>query len=339
MGKQPTILDVARKSGFSKSTVSLVLQDSSEIPETTKNAVHLAIKQLGYRHNRFARGLRTRRSNTVGMIIQDHLNPFYAELVQHVEVALLHHGLDLVVGCSHTDLAIERQVINRMFEHQVDGLIVSTTDYEQIADLLKFVHSKGTYCVLGGAPAWEVPFDSACIEHGPAVREVMKHLFHLGHRDVGFIWGAPSYQNIGTRFEAFRHALEIAGLAVHPEWIKHCGIKIEDGYQAARELLDQPARPTAILVLNDLLAIGAMAAATDLGLVVSRDVSIVGVDNVKISGFVRPALTTVSQPTAKYARTLADLVASGITREEAEPPRRMDLLSELVIRDSTGRKR
>ncbi|EIP96749.1 transcriptional regulator [Opitutaceae bacterium TAV1] len=318
MARQPTILDVAKKSGFSKSTVSLVLQDSPEIPDKTKTAVRKVMAKLGYRHNRFARSLRTRRSHVVGMVIQDHLNPFYAEIVQHAEQLLRRHGYDLVVSSSNTDLETETLAIERLFAMQVDGMIVSTMDYARAEPLLSSMQAQGTHCVVAGPAYPGIPFDAATINDRPAMRAVMEHLFALGHRHIGFIWGAPAFQAIGARFEVFRQELEAAGLSVREEWVKRCGFRLEDGYAAAAALLQMKKRPTAVFALNDLLALATIRAARDLRLDVPGDISVVGADNVQLAMSFCPSLTTIDQPIEQYATELTRLALSGI--EKKTPP-------------------
>lgn len=312
MAKRPTILDVAQQSGFSKSTVSLVLQDSPEIPEKTKVAVRRVMARIGYRQNRFARSLRTRRSHVVGMLIQDHLNPFYAQIVQEVEQLLRQSGYDLLVSSSNTDLETEEQAIEHLFSMGVDGMIVSTMDYERVKPLLLLMQERGTHCVVAGPAYPGIPFDAATINDRNAMREVMEHLFGLGHRDIGFIWGAPAFQSIGARFNVFRQELEAAGLSIRQEWVRRCGFRIEDGYRAASELFALPERPTAVFALNDLLALATIRAAKDMGLRVPEDVSVVGADNVDLAMSFIPSLTTIDQPIREYATELTRLVLTGI---------------------------
>ncbi len=334
MEKQPTIIDVARECGFSKSTVSLVLQGSPEIPPETAAAVHEAIKKIGYRRNRFARGLRTRRSRTVGMLIQDHLNPFYGEIVHHVERHLREKGFDLFVTSSNTDLKLEKLALERMFDQQVDGLIVSAMDYQKISKLLHSYEEIGIHCVVAGPPERSIPFDCATVDMADATHAAMEHLFKLGHRKIAFLWGAPAFQEIGARFDTFQAMMRSQGFSIPKGWIVHCGFRMQDGYTAARALLQEKSRPTAIFALNDLLAVGTVAAATDLGLRVPRDLSVTGVDNVEIASYTRPALSTISQPIAGYAHALSDLVLEGIEKKRAA--RRISLTAEFIVRASTG---
>jgi len=355
MPKQPTIHDVAKKCGFSKSTVSLVLQNSDEIPDATKAAVHKAIAQIGYRHNRFARSLRTRRSHAVGIIVQDLLNPFYIEIIKHIEQLLRKRGYDLIVTSSNTDPDLELPVIERLVALQADGLIVSTMDYERVAPRLQSIQSRGTHCVIAGPAYPGIPFDGAGIDDADAMRDAMEHLFALGHRDIGFIWGAPPFQSIGARFEVFRAALGKAGLSVHEEWVMHCGFRLQDGYEAAKALLSRKKRPSAVFALNDVLAMATIRAARDLGLSVPGDISVVGVDNIELGSFFCPSLTTIASPITAYAEALAEMTLKGIektnanaadTPDESTPKRRKQaeskaervvLRSELIVRESTGK--
>lgn len=335
MSRQPTIIDVAVKCGYSKSTVSLVLQGSKEIPASTQAKVMEAIQELGYRQNQFAQGLRTSRSHAVGMVILDHLNPFYSELVQHVERRLREKGFDLIVSSSNSDRELERQVIERLFDRHVDGMIVSPLEYKHVAKMLKLFNDRGTPCVVAGSAFPLMPLNGVTIDYTSATRDVVEHLFSLEHHDIAFIWGAPSYQGIGSRFKEFQRVLKGHGVSVREDWIVHCGVRLRDGYNAACQLLGNTERPTAIFALNDLLATGVIRGAMDMGLSVPGDVSVVGVDDVELSSFLCPSLTTISQPISDYADALTSLVIEGIEGKEQQL-RHIKLSARLVIRESTG---
>lgn len=336
MAKQPTILDVAKECGYSKSTVSLVLQGSLEIPDATKAEVQKAIAKLGYRYNRFAGGLRSGRTNVIGMLILDNLNPFYAELVHLTEELLREKGFGLIVTSSNTDLELEREALERLFDHQVDGIIASVMDYDKAAPILERFKKRGTHCVIAGSPDRKIPFSSVAVDFSQATKVAMEHLFSLGHSKIAFLHGAPAYLNIGSRLNVFKEALGKHKIVVPPKWIVHCGFRLQDGYEAAQLLLKQKERPTAIFALNDLLAIGVCSAAVDLGFRLPGDLSVIGVDNVEIASFMRPALTTVGQPIAEYAEALVNLVLEGIKERKRAATRQITLESEFVIRETTG---
>lgn len=358
MSKKTTIIDVAEKCGYSKSTVSLVLRDSPEIPLTTKNTVLRAMENLGYRQNRFAIGLRTRRSDLVGMIVQDHLNPFYAEIVHHIERGLRNHGIDLLVSSSNTDLETELQVIHRMSGMQLDGLIVSPLRYQKVKEMLHAIEQQGTRCVVAGYASPKISFDSVGIKKRDAAREAMHHLLQFGHRKIGFIWAAPSYQGIGGLNKIHLECLNAAGVKNGRKWVRTCGFRMEDAYECCVDLFRNKDRPTAVLAVNDICAMAVIRAARDCGLEVPRDLSVVGVDDCKLASYYSPSLTTIAQPIADYAERLCQLTVDGIfhqTKEAskkgltAEPgnkrkgttareqkPRHESLQARLIVRESTG---
>ncbi len=293
------------------------------------------VRQLGYRQNRFARGLRTSRSQTVGMVIQDHLNPFYCELVQNVEILLRKRGFDLIISSSNSDRELERKAIEQLIDHHVDGMIVSAMEYKPVESLLKSIEKRGISCIVAGPPPYSIPFKSATINNAKATHEMMEHLVALGHRKIAFIWGAPPYQGIGSRFEIFCKELADHGLSTREDWIVHCGVRMRDGYSAAQSLLGGSERPTAIFALNDILATGVLRAAKDLGIAVPGELSVVGVDDVELSSFLCPSLTTISLEGCDYAEALTSLVLEAIEGTDRKP-RRIELSAKLVIRESTG---
>ncbi len=245
-------------------------------------------------------------------------------------------GYDLVVSSSNTNLDLELQTVERLLSQQVDGLILSRVQYKKATRLLKEAQGEGIHCVIAGPPAESIPYDSATIDLEEATTRMMEHLFALGHRKFGFIWGAPFYQGIGGRYEIFCSMLKKRKLSMNPKWIIHCGVKLQDGYQAGRQLLALKDRPTAVFVLNDLLSIGVLRAAVDLKLKVPSDVSIVGVDNIEFSAFQNPSLTTIGQPIEKYAEALTSLVLEGLVRKKTHRAKRIVLKAEAIFRESTG---
>ncbi|MGE9291873.1 MAG: LacI family DNA-binding transcriptional regulator, partial [Puniceicoccales bacterium] len=280
-----------------------------------------AMEELGYRRNRFARGLRTRRSGVIGMLIQDHENPFYAEIVQHAEQILRRRGFDLVASSSNTDVDTEAKVIDRLSGMQVDGMIVSVIDYDRIEKTLSSIQKQGIYCVVAGVDSRTAPFDTVTIRIQRAMKDAMNYLYDMGHRKIGFVRGAPSFQGIGGLFDIYREFLVEKGSYEDGRWVRHCGFHLEDGHEAALDLLSEADRPTAIFALNDVMAIASIRAAHSLGVQVPKDLSVIGVDDIKWASYFCPSLTTISQPITRYAEMLCELVVDGITRSEGRTDR------------------
>jgi DNA-binding LacI/PurR family transcriptional regulator len=165
--------------------------------------------------------------------------------------------------------------------------------------------------------------------------EVMAHLLSLQHRRIGFIYGVAAPELGADRLQPYQESLKAAGLPVDKDLLVECGLTIEDGYQAARQLLEQPSRPTALLAINDLLAIGALRAAGDLGLRVPDDLSIAGYDDIPMAKYLMPRLTTASKEAARLGREAARLLLARL-RDPDRPRQEISIPSRLIIRESIG---
>jgi LacI family transcriptional regulator len=273
----------------------------------------------------------------IGIIVQDSSNPYYGDIVRRIEAIFRPHNYDTLVTETHQDLALERHALERMQERQVDGILIFPMTYDRIADLLGYYEARKTHCVVAGPPSEEIPFDCVAVDLASATETAVQYLIELGHRDLAFVCGAPAWQGLGGRVDAFRSQIEQHGLPFRESSIYRCGFHLKDGYEAGRHLLSMHPRPTAVFALNDLLAIGVMRAARDLGLEVPRDVSVVGVDNIELASYVHPALTTVAQPIDQFSKALADLMLGRLNGKEKFKPRRIELPASFLIRESTGK--
>ena len=336
ISRRPTIIDIANECGLSKSTVSLAFQEQSNIADTTRTIVLEAAKKIGYLPNQSARSLRTASSKMIGIIIQDSLNPYYSDLVRQIEQELKKHGYDIIVAETEQDLTNERRALERMQERQVDGVIICPMDYEGVSELLEHYEAAGIHCVVLGAPARDIPFDAIEVDLRPATDTAMDYLVELGHKNIAFVCGAPAWQNVSGRLSSFKAKLKQHGLPMQENSIYRCGFTLKDGYEAGKHLLSMHPRPTAIFAVNDLLAIGVMRAATDLNLNVPGDVSVVGVDNIELSAYTNPTLTTIAQPIQQLAGTLSELMISSLGTKEKPRPRRIRLEASFLTRESTA---
>jgi len=341
--RQPTIIDVARHAGYSKSAVSLVLRGAASVSDEARRRVLAAVAELGYRPNRLARGLRLARGQVVGIIVQDTQNPYFSDIIRRLEEFLLRHDHDLIISETGQDVHREQQALARLSERGVDGVIVYPTDCRRLAPALAALQAGGVHGVLWGSDGVgaELPLDRVEVAIHDGALAAMEHLIGLGHRRLAFVAGVSPQQKISERSGAFEAALGRHGLACTDDLIVRCGFRLQDGYEAGRDLLSRPNRPTAVFAVNDLVAIGVLRAARELGLAVPRDLSVVGVDDIELAAYLNPPLTTVAQPIDQIAEALGDLVLSGI-RGRRDPaaappaPRHVVLSTSLVVRGTSA---
>ena len=286
--RQPTIRDVARRAGVSKSLVSLLLQGRGRVGDSSRAAIEQAIEELGYRPNSRARALSRNRSDTVGVLLNDLGNPWFVELLAGLATALHSSGLAPILTDSQTDHRIGVGSVETLLARDVDGLVVvgNTLEEDEVTAAAGQIP-----VVLAGTRDLDLPRADVVVGDDVAGSgAATRHLLELGHTRIGHLTGPGRTGEL--RLEGFRKALLDAGH--DPDaFLETGGQSEESGYAASRRLLSRVIRPTAILAYNDVAAIGAMSAADDLGLRVPGDLSLVGYDNTHLARIRRISLTSV----------------------------------------------
>lgn len=332
---QPTIRDVALRAETSVSTVSRVLTSTGPVAAETRRRVMAAIAELGYVPNALARGLVQKRTGTIGVILPDVANPFYAEVLRGMGDIAAASGLHLLLANGELSPTKEAEGIALFQEKQVDGVIytsgVITPDHRALfRDLRRPV-------VLAATCDPEGEFPGVLVESKQGAALAVQHLADLGHRRIGVIHGPLADSIAGqSRLDGYREGALSRGFELDPALMVSGDYKLESGYAAMERLLAQPSPPTALVAASDLMAIGAMNAALDRGLQVPAQLSIVGFDNIYIAGAVRPTLTTVAQPMyeigARSVALLARIMGEGAPTE----PVTQWIEPHLVVRRSTA---
>jgi len=326
--------DVARLAGVHTATASRALNERTAgmvSPETVER-VREAADALGYRVNRVARGLKMRRSFTVGMLIPDITNPFFPRMVRGAEDSLHEAGFTLVLADTDNDPDQERRHRDVMLERQVDGLLLATARRRDrvidalIAAEVPFVLVNRT--VDRGRVAAVIPDDRA----GMAL--AVEHLYAQGHRRIGHVGGPTVTSSGARRAEGFLKALRARGLEPGPT-AEAQGFTIEAGREAAPAVLGAAARPSAIVAANDLVALGVLDAAHAMGLSCPEDVSIIGFNDMAFIDRLSPPLTSVRIDEYELGRRAAKLLLSLIA-DPSSKRKTVMLAPELVVRGSTG---
>jgi LacI family transcriptional regulator len=335
--KRPTLADVARLAGVSTATVSYVVNGQTHgkviISEETRQRVLEGIKRLDYQPDARAKSLRAGSSQLIGILIPDMHNPHYWEIVEGVEEKAHQAGYELLLSCTSLALHREQQAIDALSRRRIDALIALPSFPEQSRELLQAMAARNYPIVMVGNDF--IATDTVVTGYEAQTRALMAHLLGLGHLRIGFVFGVGSPALGVNRWHAYVSSLAEAGLPVDETLVDRCGVTIEDGYQAARRLLAQPQPPTALLVVNDLLAIGVLLAAAEQGLTVPDDLSVAGFDDINLAAYLNPPLTTVRAHAKEIGREAARLA---ITRLGARtlPVQHVVVQPQLVLRASTG---
>ncbi len=330
---RPTVKDIARHAGVSRATVSLVLRNSPLVAEATRAGVQSSINSLGYVYDRAAANLRARLTHTVGLVICEITNPFYAELAAGIDDALDQAGWVAFVANTSESPDRQSRFIARMREHRVDGILLAPaegTPPSSINELRR--HGLPLVQILRRVGERKGDYVSADFRLGTVL--AVEHLIRLGHRRIAFIGGGRRVTPARDRAEAFSEMLPRFGLPVGP--IVKCMPTREGGASAIEELFRTKATaPTAMLCHNDLCALGAMLGLVDRGLVPGRDVAVIGFDNIPEAAMHRPALTTVAIGAREIGEEAARLLLRRIKSPEASPES-IILPPTLIIRSSCG---
>lgn len=335
--KRPTQTDVAHLAGVSRATVSYVLngQATGRIPvsEETRQRVLDAAGQLSYEPDARAQSLRSGVTKTIGLLIPDLQNPHFVQIVDGAIQAARLAGYDLLLSSSDLDREQEEDSLRALSRRRVDGLILLTSLVRLTKEQIDATIARKHPIVMIGCAGSELDCISSIYSESASL--VMTHLLELGHRRIGFIHGVADPDHGQDRLQAYVDCLQTAGLPLDESLIDHCGASIEDGYQSAMRLLKREDRPTAIVVINDLLALGAQRAAADLKLDIPGHLSLVGYDDVFFSDYLTPRLTTVYTGAEEIGRGAVNLLLERIQDPE-RGPQVMELPTRLVIRESTG---
>ncbi|MBE3572630.1 MAG: LacI family DNA-binding transcriptional regulator [Moorella humiferrea] len=330
-----TIYDVAKKAGVSISTVSRVLNNSSRVKESNRERVLQAIEELGYERNLLAAALMKKNTHTLGLIIADIANPFYAEIARAVEDKAAENHYNVIVCNTDNDLKKEAAYIAILRQKRIDGIIFTTPEINN-HNIKKLYQEQPDFpMVLIGSRIEGCTIDTVLVDNSLGTTEAMQYLTSLGHRRIGFIYGLPTTLSSKERLTGYLNYLVDNGMARDNKLIRGGAFKIENGYQKARELLQLEDPPTAIFAANDLIAIGALEAAREMGIEVPGELSILGYDNTSLATITFPRLTCVAQPMAEMGARAAEMVIERIQGRRSSPEV-VTLLPRLVIRDSTG---
>jgi LacI family transcriptional regulator len=328
--RHATIHDVAKTSGFSKSTVSRVLRGSDEISEEARQSVLKAVHDLGYQPNMLAGGLRTRRTYSIALIIPDISNPFFPDIARGAQMVADKRGYtvffantDWLERREHDFLALARR-------NRVEGILMNPVG----APSPELKHVGCPVVILGDRDGYG-EFDIIGSDTAAGLLLAIDHLVGHGHRRIALICGPQGNPAAAKRLAAFRTALAQHTLSVPDEMVGYAEFSQAGGREAAHTLVHQASRPTAIVCGNDLLALGALAGIRDVGLRVPEDVAVVGIDNIDASAVTYPPLTTVAKPKFRIGEEAATLLLDRIEGKEAGPPHRRLLSTELIVRGSS----
>lgn len=328
-----TISDVASRAGVSTATVSRALNGKSTVDPELSDRVLAAAEQLGYRPNGPARNLRRQETAVLALIISDVESPFFTALSRGVEDTAHESGYSLVLCNSDDDPNKEREYVDVALQERVAGVLLSPSGRGDTAENLR---ANGTPVVAVDRPLPHSSGDTVLADTRLAAKQATEHLSNQGYREIGCVTGPSGVLTADDRLDGYRDGLAATGIPYRDEWVRRSEFKAAGAEQAATALLDSPDRPDALLVANNIMAVGVLTAMRRLGLRPGADIGVVAFDDAPWATLLDPPLSVVRQPAYEMGATSARLLLNRISGDHGEPTT-TTLAAELFPRGSSAR--
>jgi DNA-binding LacI/PurR family transcriptional regulator len=328
-----TISDVAKKASVSKATVSRVLNNTAVVNKDTRKRVMEAIEMLNYTPSFLAKGMRRKKTSTFGVIIPDFRNPYYSELLKSIEDEARKHEYIALICTGEMNAEREREYIHYLLSRQVEGFVLCC--YVSIMENEAFIQNvaKRVPIIVMDQPSLGLPVSSAYADGYKGFSKLLTYLIEKGHRRIGMVRSLHRYPCSESRFLGYSNTLKNHGIDLDRDLIEESEFTAAGGYEAAKRMLSR-SKPTAIIGVNDLLAIGALKYVREKGYDVPGEIAIAGHDNIALSSLVSPQLTTVNIPVDQIAE---EAITQLIRKIQNPRSRNNDIVidTQLVIRQST----
>ena len=330
-----TIRDVARRAKVSVATVSRVLNSPSRVKLNTREKVLKAMEQCHYVYNALAGSLSARKTTMLGVVIPTITNPIFATVTKGIQDYASRNGYSILLGNTDYNEANELQLINLFQEKRIDGVIFNGP--WRSAPLILRMKSMNLPFVITWEKVKDKEVNFVAFDNFRSAYGSIEYLIGLGHRRIGMIAGKFSISERALlRWKAYRQCLGDHDLAYDPQLVLEKGYSFSEGKEAMAHLLDLPSRPSAVFCGNDILAIGAIVEAKERGLKIPKELSVAGFDDMEISAFYDPPLTTVAVPAYEMGRMAAKILIESL-HGESQGPQQYVLETRLIVRGSTAK--
>jgi LacI family transcriptional regulator len=332
MVRKATAADIAREAGVSMMTVSRVINHKGDVSATTLQRVQEVIDRLNYRPSGIARSLATKHTGTLGLVVPDVSNPFFADVVRGAEHIAYAEGYNIFLCNTEEDPERELTVIRSLEEKRVDGVVLfSRLQSGHLSNALS--HLSTVVLINRRLHTDHSTAGTVRLDDVAGGQLAVSHLLNRGHQAIGFLAGPTTSYSGRARSKGYQQALLAAGISYDPAWKYHCLPTVEGGQTAARALMQAQPQVTAIFCFNDLVAIGAIQACVELGRRVPEEMSIVGYDDIPLAALVTPSLTTCRAPRYELGAQAVRLLLKQI-RNVSKTGEEIVLQTQLVIRAS-----
>jgi DNA-binding LacI/PurR family transcriptional regulator len=329
------IREIAKRARVSTATVSRALNRVPTVDPQLARRVWKVADAMGYYPNTQARALVSGKSRIFGLVVSEITNPFFPEIVQTFEELAVQHDYEILLTSTVHDTKRMKSSVRRMIERRVDGVAILTFGMEE--SLLDDLRLRKVPLVFVDVGPDAPHVNNIRIDYQTGIRQAVQHLAAFRHKAIAFVAGPVQLKSAIARKDAFKRAMEEIGLAASPEMIVVGDHSMEGGMRALGELMQLKERPTAVLCSNDMSAIGVMREAYDLGISVPRELSVVGFDDIRLSEFVTPPLTTVQMSQIELARVAFKALMNDVAdTKPGEGRKEYTLTTNLILRRSTA---
>ncbi|MBI9048911.1 MAG: LacI family DNA-binding transcriptional regulator [Anaerolineaceae bacterium] len=334
MVNRPTIIDVAKIAGVSKTTVSRVINDDvRKVSDETVKRVRQAIEELGYQHNSIASSLRTDRTNIIMLMIPDITNPFWPEVARGIQDRMDEAGYSVVFANLDWNHAREQDFLKIAMQTRVDGILINPIHVSEKQIITTQIPS----VVLGIRPGFNT-LDMVGSDSPAAMREALAYLVRLGHERIALLLGSSETGSSHSRKNNFLNFFAERDLPVQSEFVVNVRFDNHGGEEGMTQLLQMPEKPTAVIASNDLIALGALQVANSMGYQVPKDISIMGIDDIYAASLSIPALSTVRKDKYQIGKIAANYLIQRMTAAVEQGKQQISKVPcQLVVRGSTTR--
>ncbi len=332
--KRVTIHLVAKEAGVSASTVSRVLTGNGAVHEDLRRAVLEAVDKLAYRPNQIARSLKNRETCTLGLLINDILNPFYSAVAKGVEDRARMAGYSVIFSNTSEDSELERNALVMLHDKAVDGIIFAPTNINNL-ELLENLLAMGMRLVQIDRHLPQLQTSVVLLDNQTGAYQATQHLLERGHTRIGLVNHVSGRETLVERERGYERALQDAGLPINKALTCHVEFDMSNLVEQVKRLLSAQTPPTALLATNNRLAIGVLSTLKELHLAIPDDIALVVFDDLEMFALQTPSITAVAQPAYTMGYKAADLLLEQLTNDSPPPTQAITFHPELIIRESS----
>lgn len=329
-----TIVEVAKRADVSIATVSNVIRGTRRVGPKLTERVQAAIRELNYSPNEIARSLKVRQTRMLGMVLPDITNPFFPEIIRGAEDTAFERGYFLVTANTNEQIGRERRIVAALRSYRVDGMLLASASGKDTAHL-KSTMDAGVALVCLDRTVPGVKTDAVLLDNVRGARECVRHMIQRGHRRIAIITGALDLQTGRERLRGYEEALREADISVDPRLVLEGNFRFDSGYRLGKQIVKQPARPTAVFVSNGVMTVGLLKAFEELDISCPGDMALATFDDLALDSPFHPHLTTVVQPSYEMGARAATMLMDRIEGRLSEEPFIVRISPTLIIREST----